>query len=32
MIGDTRFHDPSDTEAANATVRRALVKVGKSPT
>src|SRR5580700_1488499 len=24
-FGDTRFHDPSDTEAANAAVRRALV-------
>jgi acid phosphatase type 7 len=24
--GDTRFHDPSDTEAANPAVRRALVK------
>jgi len=24
-IGDTRFHDPSDTDAANAAVRRALV-------
>lgn len=24
-FGDTRFHDPSDTEAANAVVRRALV-------
>jgi len=24
-FGDTRFHDPADTEAANAAVRRALV-------
>src|SRR5271165_1447553 len=24
-FGDTRFHDPADTEAANAGVRRALV-------
>ena len=24
-IGDTRFHDPSDTDVANAAVRRALV-------
>jgi Icc-related predicted phosphoesterase len=25
VFGDTRFHDPSDTKAANATVREALV-------
>ena len=24
-FGDTRFHDPSDTQPANATVRRALI-------
>src|SRR5215470_9868273 len=24
--GDTRFHDPNDSEAANAAARRALVK------
>lgn len=26
VYGDTRFHDPSDTEAANPPVRRALVQ------
>jgi len=26
VYGDTRFHDPKDTEAANPTVRRALVE------
>jgi Icc-related predicted phosphoesterase len=26
VYGDTRFHDPNDTEAANPTVRRALVQ------
>src|SRR6201998_1603586 len=25
-FGDTRFHDPADTEAANAVVRQTLVK------
>src|SRR6202048_412199 len=25
-FGDTRFHDPADTEAANALVRQTLVK------
>jgi len=25
-FGDTRFHDPADTEAANAAVRQTLVK------